>query len=70
MRMITALRNQIDIPSLIGDMDQLLGIIKKDIRTDIPSSLLPKLAGLAQGVDLDKRISLPAHAAQVQQPVR
>jgi LCP family protein required for cell wall assembly len=58
MRMITALRNQIDIPSLIGDMDQLLGIIKKDIRTDIPSNLLPKLAGLAQGIDLDKRISL------------
>ena len=58
MRMITALRNQVDIPSLIGDMDQLLGIIKKDIRTDIPPSLLPRLASLAQGIDLDKRISL------------
>jgi LytR_cpsA_psr family/LytR cell envelope-related transcriptional attenuator len=58
MRMITAIRNQIDIPSLLGDMKQLLGIIKKDIRTDIPSKLLPTFAQLAQGIDLDKRISL------------
>jgi len=58
MRMITALKNQIDIPSLLGDMDKLLGVIKKDIRTDVPSKLLPQLAQLAQSIDLDKRISL------------
>jgi len=58
MRMITAIRNQLDIPSLIGDIDKVQNIIKKDIRTDIPSRLLPQLAQLAQSVDLDKRISL------------
>lgn len=58
MRTITAIRNQVDIPSLLGDMDQLLGIIRKDIRTDIPSKLLPTLAQMAQGIDLNKRISL------------
>jgi len=58
MRMITALRNQIDIPSLLGDMDQLLGIIKKDIRTDIPPEMLPTLAQIGQNINLDKRISL------------
>ena len=58
MRTITAIRNQIDIPSLLGDMDQLLGIIKRDIRTDIPSKLLPTLAQIGQNINLDKRISL------------
>jgi len=58
MRMITALRNQIDIPSLLGDMEQLLGIIKRDIRTDIPPKLLPTLAQIGQKINLDKRISL------------
>lgn len=58
MRMISALRTQADIPSLIGDIDKLLDIIKKDIRTDIPSKLLPRMAQLAQTIDIDKRISL------------
>ncbi len=58
MRMITALRHQVDIPSLIGDMDRLLDIIKRDIKTDIPPKLLPRMAQLAQSIDLDKRISL------------
>ncbi|MCY7419813.1 MAG: LCP family protein, partial [Chloroflexi bacterium] len=58
MRMITALRAQIDIPNLIGDIGALQNIIKKDIRTDIPSAKLAQLAELAQSIDLDKRISL------------
>jgi len=58
MRMITALRNQVDIPSLIGQIDQLQAIIKRDIRTDISPGKLAQLADLAQGVNLDKRISL------------
>jgi LCP family protein required for cell wall assembly len=58
MRMITALRGQVDIPSLIGDVGQLQQIIKKDIKTNIKSSAMVKLAGLVQGLDLDKRISL------------
>ena len=68
MRMITALRNQVDIPSLIGQMDQLQAIIKRDIRTDIPGDKLAQLADLAQGVNLDNRISLvlgaPAYSQQ------
>ncbi len=58
MRMITALRNQIDIPNLLGDIGQIQDIIKKDIRTDVPSNKLPQLAQLAQSIDIDKRISL------------
>ncbi len=71
MRMITALREQVNIPNLLGDMDQFLGIIKRDIRTDIPSKLLPTLAQIGQNIDLDKRISLqltpPTYSTACQQ---
>ena len=70
MRMITALRSQVDIPSLIGDIGQLQQIIKKDIKTNIPSSKLPATGELAQGVDLDKRISLQLTAPHIQPAVR
>ncbi len=58
MRLITALRDQVDIPSLVGDIGQLQQIIKQDIKTDIPPADMSRLASLVQGIDLDKRISL------------
>ncbi len=59
-RVITAIRNQLDIGAILedGGIDKYLGLVKKNVRTDIPSKLFAPLADLAQGVDIDKRVSL------------
>ncbi len=60
MRVISAIRNQLDIGSILqpGGIDKYLQIVRKNIKTDIPSRLFPQLAELAQRVNLDDRISL------------
>ncbi|MBX3029100.1 MAG: LCP family protein [Chloroflexi bacterium] len=60
MRVIAAVRNQLDIGSILqpGGIDKYLQIVKKNIKTDIPSRLFPQLAELAQRINLDDRISL------------
>jgi LCP family protein required for cell wall assembly len=59
-RVITAIRNQLDIGAILepGGIDKYLDLVKKNVRTDIPSKLFGPLADLAQGVDIDKRVSL------------
>ena len=59
-RVVTSIREQLDLSSLLapGVIDNLLGIVKKDIHTNIPASILPKLVQLGQEVDINKRISL------------
>jgi len=54
------MREQFDLSSLLapGVIDGLLQTIRSSVRTDIPPAKLPKLIQLAQGIDLDKRISL------------
>ncbi|MEZ4597817.1 MAG: LCP family protein [Chloroflexota bacterium] len=59
-RVITAIRNQLDIGAILepGGIDKYPDLVKKNVRTDIPSKLFQPLADLAQGVDIDKRVSL------------
>jgi LCP family protein required for cell wall assembly len=59
-RVIAAIRSQLNLASILepGGIDRYLDLIRDNVRTDIPSKLFPDLADLAQGIDLDRRISL------------
>jgi LCP family protein required for cell wall assembly len=59
-RVITSVRDQTDLSALFESrvLDRMLRTVKKDVKTDIPPRMLPKLVALAQKVDLDRRISL------------
>lgn len=59
-RAITAIRNQLDIGSILepGGIDKYLDLVRRNVRTDIPPKLFPALADLAQKVDLENRTSL------------
>jgi LCP family protein required for cell wall assembly len=59
-RVITSLRDQVDLSALLapGVIEELLKTLRSNIRTDVPPGKLPKLAQLAQEIDLDQRISL------------
>jgi len=50
-RVLTSLREQADIATLIPRIPQLLAAVKQTVATDIPKSELAKLAGLAGSVD-------------------
>jgi LCP family protein required for cell wall assembly len=51
-RLLVSMRAQADVGSVIGRLDELVGALKSSIKTDIPVAELPKLLGLADGVDL------------------
>ena len=57
---ITSVKDQTDLDSLLqpGVIDQLLRQLKKDVRTNIPPQIVPKLVALAQDLDLDRRENL------------
>lgn len=59
-RVITSVREQIDLPTLLspGVISNLLSTLKSSVKTNIPQALLPKLVQLAQTIDLNKRVSL------------
>jgi LCP family protein required for cell wall assembly len=50
-RVLTSLREQADIASLIPRIPELLAAVKATVKTDIPQDELAKLAGLAGAVD-------------------
>jgi anionic cell wall polymer biosynthesis LytR-Cps2A-Psr (LCP) family protein len=50
-RVLTSLREQADVATLIPQIPQLLGDVKSLVSTDIPQSQLARLAGLAGSVD-------------------
>lgn len=67
-RVLTSLREQADIPSLIPRIPDLFAAFKATVRTDIPQADMAKLAGLAGSVDT-KNIrsyvfSLPRYGTQ------
>ena len=59
-RVVTSVREQVDLSALLapGVIEDLLRTVRSYIRTDIPVNKIPKLAQLAQEIDLDERISL------------
>ncbi|HEX3428458.1 MAG TPA: LCP family protein, partial [Candidatus Limnocylindrales bacterium] len=50
-RVLTSLREQADVATLIPQIPALLAAVKNTVRTDIPQEELAKLAGLAGSVD-------------------
>jgi len=72
-RVLTSLREQADIASLIPRIPDLLNDVKNTVHTDIPQDQLARLAGLAGSVDT-KNIrsyvfSFPRYGSQVLAPI-
>jgi LCP family protein required for cell wall assembly len=59
-RVVTSVREQFDLSTLLepGVLGTLLKTVSSSVRTNIPSKALPGLISLAQGVDLNRRVSL------------
>ncbi len=50
-RVLTSLRQQADIPTLLPRVPDLVAALSQTVRTDIPRELLPDLLGLAARID-------------------
>jgi LCP family protein required for cell wall assembly len=59
-RVITSVRDQTDLAGLFepGVLNELIRQVRKDVKTNIPPKLVPKLLSLAQKIDLDRRENL------------
>jgi LCP family protein required for cell wall assembly len=59
-RVITSVRDQTDLASILepGVLNELIKQVRKDIKTNIPPKLVPRLLSLAQDLDLDRRENL------------
>jgi LCP family protein required for cell wall assembly len=59
-RVITSVRDQTDIDALLepGVVTDLIKQLQKDVKTNIPPKLVPKMLTLAQDIDLDDRENL------------
>jgi LCP family protein required for cell wall assembly len=59
-RVITSVRDQTDIGDLLqpGVLNKLIGSVRRDVKTNIPKNLVPRLLSLAQDIDLDRRENL------------
>jgi LCP family protein required for cell wall assembly len=67
-RVVTSAREQFDLPSLLtpGRLTDLLRLVKRSVRTDIPPKKLPQMVQLAEEIDLDGRISLVLSGSRYQ----
>ena len=50
-RVLLSLKEQMSVQAVIANLDQLIKDVGKSVKTDIPTSALPKLLALADGVD-------------------
>jgi LCP family protein required for cell wall assembly len=50
-RVLVSLKEQMSVQAIIANLDQLIRDVGKSVKTDIPTSELPKLLALADGVD-------------------
>ena len=59
-RVITSVRDQTDLSSILepGVLNELIKQVRKDVKTNIPPKLVPRLLSLAQDIDLDRRENL------------
>jgi hypothetical protein len=60
-RVITSVRDQTDINDMLSNpniITELINQMRKDVKTNIPPKLVPKMLSLAQKVDLDRRENL------------
>ena len=66
-RVITSVRDQTDIGTLLANPSTITDLIKnlqKDVKTNIPPKLVPKMLTLAQDLDLDGRENLVLSSAK------
>jgi LCP family protein required for cell wall assembly len=59
-RVITSVRDQTDIDSLLepGVLNNLIRQLEREVKTNIPPKLVPRMLSLAQKIDLDSRENL------------
>jgi polyisoprenyl-teichoic acid--peptidoglycan teichoic acid transferase len=59
-RVVTSVRDQTDLQDLLkpGVINDLIKLVRKDVKTNIPPKMVPKLVSLAQDIDLDRRENL------------
>jgi LCP family protein required for cell wall assembly len=60
-RVITSVRDQTDIGEMLANpqvITRLINQMRKDVKTNIPPKLVPKLLSLAREIDLDRRENL------------
>jgi LCP family protein required for cell wall assembly len=50
-RVLVALREQVDISTVLPRIDELAAAVGQTVRTDIPRELIPQLLGLAESID-------------------
>jgi LCP family protein required for cell wall assembly len=50
-RVLVSLKDQMSVEAIIANLDQLIRDVGRSVKTDIPTSELPKLLALADGVD-------------------
>jgi LCP family protein required for cell wall assembly len=50
-RVLVSLKDQMSVQAIIANLDQLIRDVGRSVKTDIPTSELPKLLALADGVD-------------------
>jgi LCP family protein required for cell wall assembly len=64
-RVITSVRDQTDLASLLEPrvLNDLIGAMRKDVKTNIPPKLVPSLLSLARDIDLDRRENLVLSSA-------
>jgi len=65
-RIISSVGEQMDVDELLqpGVISSLIGRLKKDVKTNIPPKLVPKMVSLASEVDLDRRENLVFDSAR------
>ena len=66
-RVITSVRDQTDISELLGNPSRITDLVKqlsKDVKTNIPPKLVPKMLSLADDLDLDGRENLVLSSAR------
>jgi LCP family protein required for cell wall assembly len=59
-RVITSVRDQTDLSAILqpGVLNELIKEFRKDVKTNVPPKLVPRLLSLAQDIDLDRRENL------------
>jgi LCP family protein required for cell wall assembly len=72
-RVLTSLREQADVANLIPRIPELLAAVKTTVRTDVPTTELAKLAGLASTIDTKNIRSYvfayPRYGSQINAPI-
>jgi LCP family protein required for cell wall assembly len=72
-RVLLSLREQANISAILPRVDDLAAALRRAVRTDIPREQLPRLLGLADGIDTDRIRSYvftpPLYGSEILSPI-